>query len=47
VAQLVDAKTETVCRVLAQLLPPRSRNNRPVRAAPDWRADSHPTLAMA
>lgn len=25
VAQLVDAKTETVCRVLAQLLPPRSR----------------------
>lgn len=25
VAQLVDAKTETVCRALAQLLPPRSR----------------------
>jgi hypothetical protein len=47
VAQLVDAKTETVCRVLAQLLPPRSRKNRPVRAAPDWRADLHPSLAMA
>jgi hypothetical protein len=47
VAQLVDAKTETVCRALAQLLPPRSRKNRPVRAAPDWRADLHPSLAMA
>ncbi|MDM7948644.1 hypothetical protein [Hydrogenophaga sp.] len=33
VALLVDAKTETVCRVLAQLLPPRSRKSGPVRAA--------------
>jgi hypothetical protein len=47
VAQLVDAKTETVCRALAQWLPPRSRKSRPVRAAPDWRADLHPSLAMA
>lgn len=31
-ALLVDAKTETVCRALAQLLPPRSRKSGPVRA---------------
>lgn len=31
VALLVDAKTETVCRALAQLLPPRSRRSGPVR----------------
>jgi CRP-like cAMP-binding protein len=31
VAELVDAKTETVCRVLAQLLPPRSRKGGPAR----------------
>ncbi|WP_310568287.1 hypothetical protein [Hydrogenophaga sp.] len=33
VALLVDAKTETVCRVLAQLLPPRSRKSGPTRPA--------------
>lgn len=32
VALLVDAKTETVCRALAQLLPPRSRKSGPPRA---------------
>lgn len=31
VAELVDAKTETVCRALAQLLPPRSRKGGPAR----------------
>jgi CRP-like cAMP-binding protein len=31
VAVLVDAKTETVCRALAELLPPRSRKGGPVR----------------
>lgn len=31
VAELVDAKTETVCRALAQLLPPRSRKSGPAR----------------
>ena len=36
VALLVDAKTETVCRALAQLLPPRSRKGGPVRAVRDW-----------
>jgi Cyclic nucleotide-binding domain len=30
-AQVVDAKTETVCRALAQLLPPRSRKSGPPR----------------
>jgi CRP-like cAMP-binding protein len=30
-AQVVDAKTETVCRTLAQLLPPRSRKSGPAR----------------
>ncbi len=34
VAELVDAKAETVCRVLAQLLPPRSRKGGPPRKAP-------------
>lgn len=29
IAELVDAKTETVCRVLAHLLPPRSRKTGP------------------
>lgn len=33
VALLVDAKTETVCRALAQLLPPRSRKGGPTRQA--------------
>lgn len=36
VAQVVDAKTETVCRALAQLLPPRSRKPGPVRPVRDW-----------
>jgi CRP-like cAMP-binding protein len=31
VAELVDAKAETVCRALAQLLPPRSRKGGPAR----------------
>jgi CRP-like cAMP-binding protein len=31
VAQLIDAKTETVCRALAALLPPRGRKSGPVR----------------
>ena len=34
VAELVDAKTETVCRALAQLLPPRSRKSGPPRKRP-------------
>jgi CRP-like cAMP-binding protein len=34
VAVLVDAKTETVCRALAELLPPRSRKSGPVRQTP-------------
>lgn len=33
-ALLIDAKTETVCRALAQLLPPRSRKSGPARSAP-------------
>jgi len=33
VALLVDAKTETVCRVLSQLLPPRRRKSGPARAS--------------
>ncbi len=33
VAELVDAKTETVCRALAQLLPPRRRKSGPARQA--------------
>lgn len=32
-SEVVDAKRETVCRVLAQLLPPRSRKGRPQSAA--------------
>lgn len=37
VALLIDAKTETVCRALAQLLPPRSRKSGPARASVrDW-----------
>jgi len=39
VALLIDAKTETVCRALAQLLPPRSRKSGPARATVrDWPA---------
>lgn len=34
VAELVDAKTETVCRALAQLLPPRSRKSGPPKLKP-------------
>ena len=33
VAQVVDAKTETVCRVLGQLMPPRQRKAGPARQA--------------
>ncbi|MDQ7744903.1 cyclic nucleotide-binding domain-containing protein [Hydrogenophaga pseudoflava] len=33
-AQMVDAQAETVCRGLAQLLPPRRRKSGPVRAHP-------------
>lgn len=33
-AQMVDAKPETVCRALAQLLPPRSRKSGPARLNP-------------
>lgn len=33
-AQMVDAKAETVCRGLAQLLPPRRRKSGPVRVHP-------------
>jgi hypothetical protein len=35
VALLIDAKTETVCRALAQLLPPRSRKSGSVGASVD------------
>lgn len=45
VAQVVDAKTETVCRALAQLLPPRSRKSGPVRAVRDWSAVAPGRLA--
>lgn len=34
VAQVVDAKTETVCRVLGQLMPPRRRRAGPLAQAP-------------
>jgi Cyclic nucleotide-binding domain len=33
-AHMVDAKAETVCRALAQLLPPRSRKSGPARQLP-------------
>lgn len=47
VALLVDAKPETVCRALAQLLPPRSRKSGPARSTPiDW-AQSAPGLLSA
>ncbi|MBW8316725.1 MAG: cyclic nucleotide-binding domain-containing protein [Hydrogenophaga sp.] len=47
VALLVDAKTETVCRALAQLLPPRSRKRGPVRAVRDWSNTAPARLATA
>jgi hypothetical protein len=46
-AQVVDAKTETVCRALAQLLPPRSRKPGPVRAVRDWSSAAPGFLAKA
>lgn len=47
-ALLVDAKTETVCRALAQLLPPRSRKGGPVRsAARAWPVASQGRLVTA
>lgn len=46
VAELVDANSETVCRVLAQLLPPRSRKGGPARkAAVDREAGMRPAPA--
>ncbi|MBS3910888.1 MAG: hypothetical protein KGZ70_03500 [Hydrogenophaga sp.] len=47
VALLVDAKTETVCRGLAQLLPPRSRKSGPVRTVRDWSAAAPGRFASA
>ncbi len=48
VAELVDAQSETVCRALAQLLPPRSRKSGPVRkTAVDRGAGMRPALAWA
>lgn len=48
VAQMVDAKAETVCRALAQLLPPRSRKPGPVRSTVrDWTATAPGRLATA
>ncbi len=47
VAQVVDAKTETVCRALAQLLPPRSRKPGPVRVVCDWPGAATGRLATA
>lgn len=40
VALLIDAKTETVCRALAQLLPPRSRKSGPAPSMPPDRAQT-------
>lgn len=54
-AQVVDAKTETVCRALGQLLPPRSRKSGPPRhklsllpmgRAMDWTV-RRPAMAVA
>lgn len=47
VALVVDAKTETVCRALAQLLPPRSRKPGPVRPVRDWSGAAPGRLATA
>lgn len=48
VALLVDAKTETVCRALAQLLPPRSRKSGPARSTVrDWPTSAPLRLATA
>ena len=57
VAQVVDAKTETVCRVLGQVMPARRRTTRPVqrtalgvpaRAKPaTWRAGESARMAAA
>jgi Cyclic nucleotide-binding domain len=56
-AQIVDAKSETVCRALAQLLPPRSRKSGPARLNPvpslspslfaPWGVQPMPAGAMA
>ncbi len=48
VAQVVDAKTETVCRVLGQLMPPRRRKPGPARQAPHLCAArmAQPSLAL-
>lgn len=47
VAQVVDAKHETVCRALAQLLPPRSRKSGPPRVRPVTLRPLHASVAMA
>ncbi len=52
VALLIDAKTETVCRALAQLLPPRKRRVGAVGRAPahlvaGWSAQASPAAGMA
>lgn len=39
-ALMIDAKHETVCRALAQLLPPRSRKSGPVRLVDKQRASN-------
>lgn len=49
-ALMIDAKHETVCRALAQLLPPRSRKSGPVRLVDKQRAGNawpSPTCAPA
>jgi hypothetical protein len=46
-ALVVDAKTEPVCRALAQLLPPRSRKGGPVCAVRDWSAAAPGRIASA
>ena len=47
VAELVDAKTETVCRALAQLLPPRSRKGGPARKPAETDLTTRPAGAWS
>lgn len=46
-AQMVDAKAETVCRGLAQLLPPRRRKGGPVRVHPLRTVAPTPAFGLA
>ena len=46
VAEIIDAKTETVCRALAQLLPPRTRKSGPARKRPLGQPASVNAFAM-